>query len=272
MILGAQKCATTSLFAGLLRHPQAVGPDDKEPHFFSTTRDWRSDLSAYHARFEQRPEATYLEASTSYTFYPHRNLRIWDDLYNYNADLRLAYVVRRPIDRVVSAYLHALSRGYTERSIEDEVRESPLILDATRYHAQIEPFVRRFGRDAVLLLDFKNATSDQPTTLRRLAEHFRLDPDALPEAEAIHTNRSVGQVRHHRGDRPGVARRVLRKVAPLLERRLGSKESAALAERVATKPRLSNAMQEAIVHMLESDVQALESLTGWDLSHWREVT
>ena len=46
IILGAQKCATTTLFKILTRSPRIVGARVKEPHFFSSCADWTANLLA----------------------------------------------------------------------------------------------------------------------------------------------------------------------------------------------------------------------------------
>ena len=88
MIVGAQKCGTSTLSAILRIHPALVRCDVKEPNFFSGCEDWRAELPRYEQMFRRREGALYFEASPSYTFYPHRKLDLWDDLHSYNPALK----------------------------------------------------------------------------------------------------------------------------------------------------------------------------------------
>lgn len=266
MILGAQKCATTTLFQTLSSHPRLAGSRPKEPHFFSTTPDWQQHLTAYHSNFPDRPsDALLFEASTSYTFLPHRRLEIWNDLYAYNPELRFIYVVRRPLDRIVSAYMHNYLRGYTSEPVDQVVRRHPLYLDATRYHAQITPFIRRFGRDRVLLLDFDDLIERRTDVLRQVTDFLDIDFAGLTESEPVHANKSANTSGHHHRFRdPGLGLRSMRRLSPRLYDTYARKRSPSPIE----KPELAPSFRRALLHMLESDIDQLGGLMGRDLSHW----
>lgn len=105
MIIGAQKCGTTTLYDILNLHPSLRGCRYKEPEFFSISPDWKANIDSYHSLFEQGNGVLYFEGSTTYTFYPLRNLNIWDDLFEYNRKLKFIYIVRNPIERIISSYM-----------------------------------------------------------------------------------------------------------------------------------------------------------------------
>lgn len=265
MIIGAQKCGTTSLFDTLTQHPSVIGCRNKEPHFFSLSPDWRRDLPLYDQLFETREGAIYGEASTSYTFYPRRNKRIWDDLHDYNPKLKLIYLVRRPIDRVISNYMHAFERGYTDEPIEKLIVEERSYVDVSRYYTQIMPYIRRFGREQVHLIDFDDLTRERKTVIEGLARFLEIDPAGLPAEKAVHSNASVnGSKLHHKFDQPALHHRLIRRVSPQLWRRLTDNSD----RRFSRKPPVSVETQQILINMLELEVRALEPLLGKDLSHW----
>lgn len=268
IILGAQKCATTTLFEMLDRSPRIVGAADKEPHFFSTCSDWRAELPRYEALFERKDGALYCEASTSYTFYPHRNLEIWEDLHEYNPRMKFIYIVRNPIDRILSSYLHNLARGYTRDPVETYVRSHALPIDVSRYHMQIVPFVRRFGRDRVLLLDFADLVANPRATLSTVAGFLGLDVAELEGAEDVHANVSIGgRKQHHRFDRPPLVMRGVRKLLP----GTWAAAVAGLSPKPTRKPELPPHLKRMIVNLLDSDIAALERLTDRDFADWRRT-
>lgn len=268
MIVGAQKCATTTLFALLDAHPGMVGCRNKEPHFFSHSKDWRRELPRYHALFDQRPGALYFEASTTYTFHPLRNHAIWNDLYEYNPELRLIYLVRRPLDRIVSSYMHAYERGHTDLPMLEELKRNPLHVQVTRYATQIEPYIERFGRDRVLVLDFDDLRTRRAEVLARVARHIGIDPAGFPQRTDTHLNASVGGGKVlYKWDNPNLFWRGVRKVAPGVWARLTDNSARAFT----SKPELPVAVQQRLLHELAPEIDRMERILDRDLAHWRTV-
>jgi hypothetical protein len=262
MIVGAQKCATSSLFRELDAHPTMCGASEKEPHYFSTTDNWRAGLAEYHALFHG--SGRWFEGSTSYTFYPHRRLELWNDLHDYNPDLRFIYVVREPIARLQSAYLHLRSRGYTSEPFARELFSNCLMLDATRYYLQILPFVERFGRERVLVLEFADLTREREATLAQVASFLGIDTDGFA-AEPIHANRAADRRAVHK-DLDTPVMRGLRRVAPWLHRHRARQLTPSLE-----RPEVTPELRRAVGRLLGDDVGQLEILMGRDLSAWREA-
>src|SRR5690349_21805688 len=105
IILGAMKCGTSSLSKILSLHPDISFSQPKEPDFFSKNNDWKNKLHEYHSLFPKKA-MLYGDGSTSYTKYPAYNLSIWDDIYEYNNNMKFIYLIRNPIERTISHYVH----------------------------------------------------------------------------------------------------------------------------------------------------------------------
>jgi len=117
MMIGAQKSGTTSLAAQLAAHPQICFCREKEPAYFHQVADWRAELDHYHALYDPRPGQLLGEASTHYTFFPqYRDTAA--RLYEYNPALKLIYIMRQPVDRIVSLYSHNFVRDI-DREADD---------------------------------------------------------------------------------------------------------------------------------------------------------
>ena len=132
MIIGAQKCGTTTFFDILKRHPDLSACREKEPHFFSKTPNWRKNLGWYHSLFEEEEGRLLFEASTTYTFHPFFNKEIWLDIFDYNPEMKFIYLVRNPLDRIISGYRHSYERGYLKTNLSQALRGSSMVLDVTR--------------------------------------------------------------------------------------------------------------------------------------------
>lgn len=284
MIIGAQKCGTSTLFKILDAHPNLVGSRPKELDFFSLSPDWQRELPRYERYFQQPQNSShqplYFEASPSYTFYPGggtqpawdrkypiRNLRIWDDIFAYNPAMKLIYLVRNPVDRVVSSYLHHYSRGYTNRSLEEAIRHERIFIDVTRYHTQINPYLKKFGPENVLILDFDDLIQNRTQVLQAIAHFLSIDFEGFSDYENIHANPFWLSRNHHKFDSLSRTQRIIRKLFPSLWQRMTDNSERLFRE----KPKLSWELQEMILTMLELEIGALQTLMNKDLSHWLSV-
>lgn len=268
MIIGAQKCGTTTLFDILDSHPSVNGCRPKELHFFSSSKNWNNDLQEYHSHFSKEEDVLHLEASTTYTFYPLRNLRIWKDIYDYNPNMKFIYLVRRPLDRIISSYMHTYEKGYTDLKIEDAIIKDRFYLDITRYYTQIKPYIRQFGRDKILIIDFDDFISQRQPVIDRIAEFLAIDVSKFSNYEKAKSNVSVGgQKKHYKFDSPSVPQRIIRKFFPPLWRMITDNSSRAFSK----KPVLSIEYQEMIFNMLELEIRELGALMNKDLSDWMVI-
>jgi hypothetical protein len=105
IIIGAQKCGTTSLFYYLIQHPAIVGSQPKEVQFFD--RNYHRGTSWYKAHFPLQPHQIKIEASPEYLFLPHIAKRIRDTV----PSVKLIVLLRNPTDRAISSYFHQLRAG-----------------------------------------------------------------------------------------------------------------------------------------------------------------
>lgn len=150
VIIGAMKAATSTLYRQLAAQPGIFMAKPKEPNFFSDPGQWGLGLDWYRGLFAAAPaDALCGEASTHYSKLP-----TWPDaLPRLRATMpgaRLIYMMRHPIDRLVSHYRH----GWLERSIAEPIDRAigrhPGLVDYGRYAMQIAPWLEAFGPEAVL--------------------------------------------------------------------------------------------------------------------------
>ncbi len=110
LVIGGQRCGTTSLFRALMAHPQVLRPQlHKGVNYFDLNYD-RGE-SWYRGHFPVRgadPETRVFDSSGYYMFHPLAPERIVSDL----PDVRVIAMVRDPVERAYSAYKHELARGF----------------------------------------------------------------------------------------------------------------------------------------------------------------
>ena len=227
LIVGAMKAGTTSLYEVLLRHPEVHLPGIKEPNTLRSLEvETPEGLAAYQQLFAGAGSATAVgEASTNYT-----KRHEWDGVAErarriLGPELSIVYVVRDPLQRLVSHVNHDRLAGRAQDPIGEITLESGPV-QVSRYHHQIEPWLDAFGRDRVLVVDLAALQADPTASLRAVYDHIGVDPDLGP-CELVHSHGSDGKrvegrrlrryvtgsdwyTRHLRGRLPAGIRRSLR--------------------------------------------------------------
>jgi hypothetical protein len=174
LIVGAQRCGTTSMYRALAEHPSIrKAVLHKGVHYFDMNYD--RGLGWYRAHFplSLRGSALTFESSPYYLFHPLAAERIAADL----PGVRLIVLVRDPVERAYSAYTHERARGFEtepfERAIELEpsrlsgeaarmIADPEYLSHSHQHHAyvtrgqyveQLARLERLFGRDRVHVVD-----------------------------------------------------------------------------------------------------------------------
>ena len=117
VMVGGQRCGTTSLFKNLAEHPQVLRPGiDKGTDYYTLHYD--KGLDWYRSRFPVRAvgnlrtrshgPASVFEACTYYMFHPFAIERMAQDL----PDAKVVVMLRNPVERAFSAYKHERARGF----------------------------------------------------------------------------------------------------------------------------------------------------------------
>ena len=186
LIVGAQRCGTTSMFKNLRQHPAVVAPAlHKGIHYFD--KNYQRGPGWYRGHFPLKATAARLargaaagadavitgESSPYYMFHPLAAGRIAADL----PDVRLVVLLRDPVERAISAYTHEKARGFEtetfERALEleperiagerDRMLADPgydsvhlqhnAYLTRGQYIEQLEQLEQLFGRDRIHVVD-----------------------------------------------------------------------------------------------------------------------
>src|SRR5262245_19380143 len=135
------KAGTTSLAHYLRAHPQVHVPERKELYFFTGEDHWRRGTAWYESQFDGAGEALAVgEACVGYSMHP-----VYADVPERIATVlprvRFIYLVREPVDRMVSHYRHRVWHGEEDLPIERALFEHGEYLDTSRYAMQVERYL-----------------------------------------------------------------------------------------------------------------------------------
>ena len=202
LIIGAQKCGTTSLYDYLTEHPQLWDAYIKEVHFFDgglnpAIDDFEKGESWYRANFPfkdamEEQEHTF-EASPLYLFNPLAPQRIHGLIPN----TRLIAILRNPTERAISHYFHEKRHHREPLDIADamdaeEKRLAPKLKNKDYksetfihlsyksrglYLEQLERFLDYFPRENLLVLESETFFQDPKATLHQVCKFVDIDPN-----------------------------------------------------------------------------------------------
>ena len=195
LIIGGQRCGTTSLYRYLAEHPQVRPATGKELQFLSLHH--RRGLRWYRAHFPVRPAGIHsFEASPYYLFDPDVPARAAALL----PDTRFVALLRDPAERAYSHYLHTRSYGAEPLSFADALDAEPARLAGGghaarrqysyvargRYAEQLDRWFTAVGRERVLVLP----TEELNDRYGEILDFLELD--AQPAPPQRHTRRISG--------------------------------------------------------------------------------
>ncbi len=190
LIVGGSKCGTTTLWQYLHRHPGIFLAEPKEPEFFSKDDRFCRGVAWYKALFANaRPEQVCGEASTTYSRWPH-----FGDVPGRIADaapgVKLVYLLRNPVERTYAQYRHRMRLDVPRMTFEEALEADQVFIDASLYLMQIEKFLERFPRQALLPVLLEDLSQTPGPTLASILQHIGAAPMDVSAAGPIAANQS----------------------------------------------------------------------------------
>lgn len=181
IVIGGLKCGTTSLHHYLNLHPEIAMSRPKELNFFVTELNWELGPEWYASHFD-RSAAVRGETSPHYTNLPRFKgvaARMRELL---GPEARIVYMVREPIARMLSHYFHNVGGGYESRPLEVALgdRDSAYV-QRSLYAMQLEPYLREFERERILIVANEDLAGQREATVRRVYEFCGVDASFVSE-------------------------------------------------------------------------------------------
>jgi hypothetical protein len=195
LIIGAMKAGTASLYSVLTDHPEINLSLVREPSFFTledenNTGNWDLGMHWYRNLFRSAP-GFMGEASTAYTKFP-RILGVPGRIHQTNPDVRLIYLVRNPIDRAISHYLHKVLSGHESKPIQAALATSGnQYLVTSMYYMQIQQYREWFSKEQILVVVCEELWRKPRKSLDQICTFLKIDPAALSPSQMIKRNVTV---------------------------------------------------------------------------------
>ena len=264
VIIGAMKCATSTLHDQLAMQPGLFMSTPKEPCFFSNNDVWGKGLQWYSSLFANAKEGDLCgESSTHYTKLPTYPQTL-DRMQATIPHAKLIYVIRHPIDRLISHYIHDWSENLIRDSVNDAIHGYPDLVNYSRYAMQIQPFLDTYGPDKVLLVFFERMTAKPQLEFERICQFLKYSGN--PKWETDHaTNISEKRLRKS-SLRDAI---VLNPLVTMLRRRLvpqSFRDSIKTRWQMKERPKISDENQNLLERVFDEDLMNLSGLMGIEVN------
>ncbi len=176
LIIGAMKAGTTSLYHYLRHHPDVFMADPKELDFFVGRANWARGLNWYEEHFADAPGAAAVgEASPNYTK-RHDDPDVAGRIAAALPGARLVYLVRHPVERMLSMYRQVAADGLETRPAAEAFAADPDYLRTSMYAWQLEPYLQHFPPDRLLVMTSERLRRDRAAAVARVFQFLGVDP------------------------------------------------------------------------------------------------
>jgi len=277
IIIGGLKCGTTSLHHYLGLHPEVQMSRPKELNFFVAELNWDLGLDWYASRFDDR-FGVRGESSPHYTNVPRFQgvaARIREHL---GPDVKLIYMVRDPIKRVLSHWVHATGAGYETRPLEPTLTApDSAYVHRSQYWMQLQPFLEMFDRGQIEVIAQEELQGDREQTMRRAFRFAGVDENFTSEQFDREWEKSSAK----QGDKYQLMERLIKLPGlrsfdrnfdrlPESLRWVVEKVVHDPDEPSAPKPKLPDEVFEPLRARFRDDVAALEQFAGREFTGWND--
>ena len=194
LVIGAMKCATSTICAYLEDHPEVFMTPNAEPNFFSNDENWAKGADWYDRFFDGRADERLCgEGSNDYAhdaIYPHSAARIAE----FCPAARLIYMVRHPVQRTVASWIQkrANQGDNVASTLDRAVAEQPdVFINESLYWRQLSRYRPHFSDDRIFIGFMEDLKTDAPAFMARLCAFLDIAPTAALERQ--HMNPSAGK-------------------------------------------------------------------------------
>jgi len=260
LVVGAEKAGTTTLAGMLRQHREVFMSDPKELRFFSE-HNWSRGLGWYERHFEAAGAARAVgEASPAYTWAP-RDPEVPDRIRAVLGDAKYIYMVREPVERVVSHYRHAVFNGWVpaSTSLEEAIDAVPALVDCSRYATQIERFGATTEPAQWHVVVLEELASDHATVFADICRFLDIDGAQVPalrQENVTDRKRRVGLV-GPLADRDRAGVRLLRSLQRTTGWRVGS---------TVARPEVRPELLSRLDQLFAPEIERLSDFIGRDLN------
>jgi hypothetical protein len=286
-ILGASKAGTTSLYYYLKQHPEVFFSAVKEPHFFDNDDNFSKGVEWYVSCFFGRSRGFKIrgDATPAYLYRTDIVIPRLRSVYPNQRLLKFIVLLRDPVERAWSHYLHMVRNGQESETFEGALdREMERLkltpdewigyFDGGLYSKQLDKWLDVFDRDQFFFLLSEELRGSPHENLKRICMFLEVDDKYIFN---VQSKKNVASIPRNKAfmrlfKQPYKVKHPLKLILPpMMRKRIRHflyelnlrplKASEALSDELACRIRKA---------YLE-DIKRVETIIGMDLRKWRSL-
>jgi len=294
LIVGTAKAGTTSLYNHLKQHPDVYMSPVKEPNFLiadcfrkphsgPNAKEYDSyvikDFDQYKNLFVNvREEKSIGEASIAYLYYYEEAI---SNMKKVLGQPKIIMILRNPVDRAFSTYMHQVRDGLESLSFEDALRDEDRRIKGNwlpfwyhtkfgLYHNQVKAYLENFSEVKIYL--FEDLKENASELLRNCYDFLNVDSTFVPNNLGVRyniTGRAKCKLVHSLITKPNPIKSMAKTCLKML---IGEEEKVAVGQKIRgflfKKPPMKQETRKHLIGVFGEDILALQDLINRDLSHW----
>jgi hypothetical protein len=267
IVIGAMKSGTSSLHSYLDLHPQVSMSDPKELDFFVLEKNWPKGVAWYESHFADGARVNG-ESSPNYTKC-HLFGGVPARMHALVPDAKLIYLLRDPVERIISHYVHNVAARSEHRSFADAVRSNKHYVLSSKYYMQLERYLEYYRPSDILVLTSEDLYARRQQAMQAAFRFLGIDKDFDSQGFADVLHRSSVKRR-----RMGLAlllakmpgRKAIKALLPFRARLAEMYDT--WTKREVKRPQVSAALRQELVGLLKEDMDRLRKHTGNAFEQW----
>ena len=290
LLVGAAKSGTTSLFNYLTQHSDIYIPEVKECRFFSQLpKNYKglgaeffpnsgiTDERVYFNLFIGHEDKVCGDMSNDYLYYYEKSIK---NIKKYlGNEIKIVIVLRNPIDRAYSNYMHHIRDGWEnisfEQALDDENRRieenwgwSYHYVKTGMYYYQVKAYLDNFRQTKIYFfeeLKFKDSLLKDLYAFLEVRFTKELKDNKEYNVSGYPRNKLV----HNFLNKDNAIKKIIKPVVnSILPKGSIQKVVSNIQNKNLKKVSMKNDTRERLKNVFEDDIKELSNLIKMDLSHW----
>ena len=293
LIVGAAKSGTTSLYHYLKQHPEIYIPNRKECRYFSqmpgnfkgpkddevVNKTIIKSLDEYKGLFQDvSNEKAIGDMSPDYLYYYVNSIKNIRNICSDN--VKIIIILRNPVERTYSHYLHYVRSGREGLSFEDALAQEELrknknwewawfYKDVSFYYEQVKAYLENFNQVKIYL--FEDLKFNKLSLMRSMFRVLNVDESFVPDTSARYNVSGAPKNKFIHGllYKPNLFKTGINAVVnTVLSKEKARIYKTKLRVKMTKKAQIKPETKEYLKNLYQKNILKLQDLIGRDLSVW----
>lgn len=277
VVIGAMKAGTTSLHAYLDEHPEISMPFTiKEVNFFNRSDNWNRGISWYKSNFRLN-NLKKGEVCPNYAMFPAFP-EVPERMYSILPDARLIYILRDPIERMLSQIHHQLIDGRETRNIAEIIADDTdrwNYRNYSMYYSQLERFLAFYKKEKILIVTLEMLNQSPQLVMSKIFSFLAVDPTFYSKSftrrhhdssKKMSSGKALKLINH--AQLPKSLITLKSKLSKLIPKQIYKRLRQRMEHHVS-KPQLTPSQTAKLIDGFRGDVHRLQGFTGSNFREWK---